>query len=32
LYWDAGDLAAHSCIPAIGEDQVWRAASALLSG
>jgi heptosyltransferase-2/heptosyltransferase-3 len=31
LDWDAGDLAAHGCMPAIGEDQVWRAASALLS-
>jgi heptosyltransferase-2/heptosyltransferase-3 len=31
LDWDAGDLAAHGCIPAIGEDRVWRAASALLS-
>jgi heptosyltransferase-2/heptosyltransferase-3 len=32
LDWGAGDLAAHGCIPAIGEDQVWRAASARLSG
>jgi hypothetical protein len=32
LDWDAGELAAHGCVPAIGEDQVWRAARSLLEG